>query len=166
MSAHGKLRPTTVIDSKRRDSVGPPKFAVSLGDTLLPPVWPTPPTFDGQLDVQHLPRWLKDMDRYFDWYNMTEEEMVDFEASKLTNDALKYVRHVDFVEMMSGKVGIQTWIEIKDILSKRYLTLTFVEPDYIDVSEMRHQLSMMYPQVTPREPDDVSLVSEPIIQDP
>ena len=40
------------------------------------------PSFDGTLEPQLFLDWIKEMDRYFKWYSMSEERKVSFAAMK------------------------------------------------------------------------------------
>ena len=41
------------------------------------------PTFDGQLDLQVFLDWTSDMIHYFDWYDMSDERIIQFAKMKL-----------------------------------------------------------------------------------
>jgi hypothetical protein len=48
------------------------------------------PTFEGQLDPWIFDRWIRDMDQFFDWYNLSENKRIKFAKMKLSGTAQLY----------------------------------------------------------------------------
>ncbi|XP_020250396.1 uncharacterized protein LOC109827789, partial [Asparagus officinalis] len=83
------------------------------------------PTFDGKLDPQAFLDWLKNMDRYFDWYALTEPRKVKFAAMKLTGPACQYWSNLETLRHIRGELPITTWREMADELKRKYLPPSF-----------------------------------------
>ena len=50
--------------------------------------------FDGRLDPQYYLDWVLSLDRYFKWYEMSQERQVRFAAMKLVGQAGQYWSNV------------------------------------------------------------------------
>ncbi|XP_072987259.1 uncharacterized protein [Typha latifolia] len=79
------------------------------------------PMFDGRLDPQHFLDWIKDMDRYFKWYDMLEIRKVRFAAMKLTGKANQYWTNVETLREIRGELPIEIWVDMKNELKRKYL---------------------------------------------
>ncbi|XP_073012262.1 uncharacterized protein [Typha latifolia] len=77
--------------------------------------------FDGHLDPQHFLDWIKDMDRYFKWYDMSEIRKVRFAAMKLTGKANQYWTNIETLREIRGELLIEIWVDMKNELKCKYL---------------------------------------------
>src|SRR5436190_8174187 len=95
------------------------------------------PTFDGSLDPQSFLEWFQQMDRYFTWFQLSEERKVKFAAMKLTGQAGQYWSNVEIMRRERLQQPIMTWIAMKDELKGKY-----VPPSYHSrLLDQWHQLS-------------------------
>ena len=67
------------------------------------------PSFDGALEPQLFLDWIKEMDSYFKWYSMSEEQKVSFVAMKLTGQASQYWANLKTLRELRGEHPIGTW---------------------------------------------------------
>ena len=59
--------------------------------------------FDGRLDPQYYLDWVMSLDRYFKWYEMSQERRVRFAAMKLVGQAGQYWSNVERLIALRGK---------------------------------------------------------------
>jgi hypothetical protein len=78
------------------------------------------PTFDGRHDPWIFDMWIRDMDRFFEWYNLSDNRKVRFAEMKLIGEAKTYWREVKDCLEMRGKPPISDWIKIKQNLQEKY----------------------------------------------
>ena len=67
------------------------------------------PSFDETLEPQLFIDWIKEMDRYFKWYSMSEERIVSFAAMKLTEQASQCRANLETLRELRGEHPIGTW---------------------------------------------------------
>ncbi|XP_072993886.1 LOW QUALITY PROTEIN: uncharacterized protein [Typha latifolia] len=79
------------------------------------------PMLDGRLDPQHFLDWIKDMDRYFKWYDMSKIRKVRFATMKLTGKANQYWTNVETLCEIRGELPIEIWVDMKNELKHKYL---------------------------------------------
>ncbi|PKU78260.1 hypothetical protein MA16_Dca025557 [Dendrobium catenatum] len=79
------------------------------------------PTYDGTLDPQVFLDWLKSMDSYFKWYNISEVKKVRFAEMKLTGRANLYWTNLENMRESRGEHPISDWRTMKQELRKKYL---------------------------------------------
>ncbi|PKU75292.1 hypothetical protein MA16_Dca019338 [Dendrobium catenatum] len=79
------------------------------------------PTFDGTLEPQVFLDWIKGMDSYFKWYNISEEKKVRFAEMKLTGRANQYWTNVEHMRETRGEYPIADWGAMKQELKRKYL---------------------------------------------
>jgi hypothetical protein len=65
--------------------------------------------------------WIRDMDRFFEWHNLSDDRKVRFAKMMLIDEAKIYWRDVDDCLEMRGKPPITDWIKMKQKLQKKYL---------------------------------------------
>ncbi|XP_020687617.1 uncharacterized protein LOC110103305 [Dendrobium catenatum] len=79
------------------------------------------PTYDGTLDPQVFLDWLKSMDSYFKWYNISEAKKVRFAEMKLTGRANLYWTNLEDMRESRGEHPISDWRTMKQELRRKYL---------------------------------------------
>ncbi|MQM17764.1 hypothetical protein Taro_050741 [Colocasia esculenta] len=82
------------------------------------------PTFDGSLDPKVYLDWEAAMDRYFEWYEMTDGRRVRFAKMKLLGQAQTYWVNVESLLMQRHQDRIETWDDMKAKLREKYLPAT------------------------------------------
>ncbi|MQM11517.1 hypothetical protein Taro_044424 [Colocasia esculenta] len=65
------------------------------------------------------------MDRYFEWYEMTDGRRVRFAKMKLLGQAQTYWVNVESLLMQRYQDRIETWDDMKDKLREKYLPMTY-----------------------------------------
>ncbi|KAK8929046.1 hypothetical protein KSP39_PZI017906 [Platanthera zijinensis] len=83
------------------------------------------PTFDGRLDPKAFSDWLLDMDRYFDWYDMSDDRCVRFAKMKLVGQAKVYWISVERALERDGYYPITRWDDMKERLKDKYLPASY-----------------------------------------
>ena len=81
--------------------------------------------FDGRLDPQYYLDWVMSLERYFKWYEMSQERRVRFAAMKLVGQARQYWSNVERLIALRRQEPIRIWDEMKAKLSQKYLPITF-----------------------------------------
>ena len=81
--------------------------------------------FDGRLDPQYYLDWVMSLERYFKWYEMSQERRVRFAAMKLVGQAGQYWSNVERLIALRRQEPIRIWDEMKAKLSQKYLPITF-----------------------------------------
>ncbi|MQM18642.1 hypothetical protein Taro_051636 [Colocasia esculenta] len=83
------------------------------------------PTFDGSLDPKIYLDWEAAMDRYFEWYEMTDGRRVRFAKMKLLGQAQTYWVNVESLLIQRYQDRIETWDDMKAKLREKYLPATY-----------------------------------------
>jgi len=69
--------------------------------------------------------WIRDMDRLFDWHNLSDNRKVRFAKMMFIDEAKIYWRDVEDCLEMRGKPPITDWIKIKQKLQEKYLPQSY-----------------------------------------
>jgi len=69
--------------------------------------------------------WICDMDRFFEWHNLSNNRKVRFAKMKQINKAKIYWRDVEDCLEMRGKPSIADWIKMKQKLLEKYLPQSY-----------------------------------------
>lgn len=83
------------------------------------------PTFEGQLDPWIFDKWIRDMDQFFGWYNLSENRRVRFAKMKLSGTAQLYWESVEESLLRRGQPPITDWVEMKTKLEEKYLPRSY-----------------------------------------
>ncbi|KAJ6888273.1 hypothetical protein NC652_029341 [Populus alba x Populus x berolinensis] len=83
------------------------------------------PTFDGRHDPWIFDMWIRDMDQFFEWHNLSDNKRVRFAKMKLIDKAKIYWRDVEDCLEMRGKPPITDWIKMKQKLQEKYLPQSY-----------------------------------------
>ena len=83
------------------------------------------PTFDGCLDPWVFTDWLRQMDKFFDYYHWVENKRVRYAKMKLIGGADLFWE--DFENTLRRRYAppITDWLEMKGVLSRNYLLSTY-----------------------------------------
>ena len=83
------------------------------------------PTFDGCLDPWVFTNWLRQMDKFFDYYHWVENKRVRYAKMKLIGGADLFWE--DFENTLRRRYAppITDWLEMKGVLSRNYLLSTY-----------------------------------------
>ena len=74
--------------------------------------------FDGRLDPQYYLDWVISLERYFKWYEISQERRVCFAAMKLVGQAGQYWSNVErLIAALRRWEPIRIWDEMKAKLS-------------------------------------------------
>ena len=82
-------------------------------------------TFEGQLDPWIFDIWVRDMDQFFCWYNLSETRRVRFAKMKLSGTAQLYWESVEESLIRRGQPPITDWVEMKAKLEEKYLPCSY-----------------------------------------
>ncbi|KAK8933568.1 hypothetical protein KSP39_PZI015465 [Platanthera zijinensis] len=83
------------------------------------------PTFDGHQDPGAFSDWLREMEHYFDWYEMSDERKVRFARMKLVGSAMNYWTSVERALERDGYRPIIRWEDMKRRLKEKYLPASY-----------------------------------------
>jgi len=79
------------------------------------------PNFYGRHDPWIFDIWIRDMDRFFKWHNLSNNKKVRFAKMMLIGKAKSYWKDVENCLEMRGKPPITDWVKIKQNLQEKYL---------------------------------------------
>ncbi|KAK8916805.1 hypothetical protein KSP39_PZI022608 [Platanthera zijinensis] len=80
-----------------------------------------PPLYDGSMDPKVFSDWVIDIETYFDWYRMTEDQKVQFAKMRLSGRAkIFWIGEERSVER-NGRPPITHWAHMKAILEEQYI---------------------------------------------
>ncbi|GFS32007.1 hypothetical protein Acr_00g0020350 [Actinidia rufa] len=85
------------------------------------------PTFDGRLDPKAFTDWIREMDHFFEWYNLSDDRKVRFSKMKLIGRAKLFWQSTE----QRRQPPITDWIEFKEILKEKYLSQSY-QGDMLD----------------------------------
>ena len=83
------------------------------------------PTFDGTLDTKVYLDWEREMDQYFEWYEMIEGRKFKFAKLRLIRQARMYWDNVERLVIQRGQDPIATWGDLKAKLREKYLPVSY-----------------------------------------
>ena len=81
--------------------------------------------FDGRWDSQYYLDWIMSLERYFKWYEMSQERRIRFTAMKLVGQAGNYWSNVERLMAIKRQEPVQMWEEMRAKLNQKYLPITF-----------------------------------------
>ncbi|KAF3956400.1 hypothetical protein CMV_018465 [Castanea mollissima] len=83
------------------------------------------PTFDGCLDPWVFTDWLRQMEKFFDYYHWAENRKVRYARMKLIGRADLFWEDLEETLRRRREPPIIDWMEMKDALSRNYLPPTY-----------------------------------------
>ncbi|GFY90459.1 hypothetical protein Acr_07g0006560 [Actinidia rufa] len=85
------------------------------------------PTFDGRLDPKAFTDWIREMDHFFEWYNLSDDRKVRFAKMKLISRAKLFWQSTE----QRQQPPVTDWVEMKEILREKYLPQSY-QGDMLD----------------------------------
>ena len=83
------------------------------------------PTFDGCLDPWVFTDWLRQMEKFFDYYHWAENKKMRYARMKLIGRADLFWEDLEDTLRRRREHPITDWLEMKDALSRNYLPPTY-----------------------------------------
>jgi hypothetical protein len=83
------------------------------------------PTFDGRHDLWIFDMWIRNMNRFFECHNLSDNRKVRFAKMMLIGETKIYWRDVEDCLEMRGKPPITDWIKMKQNLQEKYLPQSY-----------------------------------------
>jgi hypothetical protein len=83
------------------------------------------PTFDGRHGPWIFDMWIRDMDRFFKWHNLSDNRKDRFAKMKRIDEAKIYWRDIEYCLEMRGKPPITDWIKMKQKLQEKYIPQSY-----------------------------------------
>ena len=83
------------------------------------------PTFDGYLDLWVFTDWLRQMDKFFDYYHWAENKRVRYARMKLIGRADLFWEDFEDTLRRRHEPPVTDWLEMKGVLSRNYLPSTY-----------------------------------------
>lgn len=81
--------------------------------------------FDGHFDQWVLTKWVRDMDHFFEWHNLSENKRVRFAKMKLNGSAQLFWDSVENLLLRKNEPPITDWEEMKLKLQEKYLPQSY-----------------------------------------
>ncbi|GFY94998.1 SNOWY COTYLEDON protein [Actinidia rufa] len=103
----------------------PPKF--HRNEPRDPIINVEAPTFDGRLDPKAFTDWIREMDHFFEWYNLSDDRKVRFAKMKLISRAKLFWQSTE----QRRQPPVTDWVEMKEILREKYLPQSY-QGDMLD----------------------------------
>ncbi|GFS42606.1 hypothetical protein Acr_00g0080840 [Actinidia rufa] len=85
------------------------------------------PTFNGRLDPKAFTDWIREMDHFFEWYNLSDDRKVRFAKMKLISRAKLFWQSTE----QRRQPPVTDWVEMKEILREKYLPQSY-QGDMLD----------------------------------
>ncbi|GFZ15759.1 hypothetical protein Acr_25g0001680 [Actinidia rufa] len=85
------------------------------------------PTFDGRLDPKAFTDWIREMDHFFEWYNLSDDRKVRFAKMKLISRDKLFWQSTE----QRRQPPVTDWVEMKEILREKYLPQSY-QGDMLD----------------------------------
>ncbi|GFZ14592.1 hypothetical protein Acr_24g0007820 [Actinidia rufa] len=85
------------------------------------------PTFGGRLDPKAFTNWTREMDHFFEWYNLSDDRKVRFAKMKLISRAKLFWQSTE----QRRQPPVTDWVEMKEILREKYLPQSY-QGDMLD----------------------------------
>lgn len=79
------------------------------------------PNFNCCLDPRVFTQWIRDMDRFFSWYGIPEDQRVQFASLKLIGTTQLFWESVEGLLEWCRAPPVESWEEIKRRLQEKYL---------------------------------------------
>ena len=86
------------------------------------------PEFSGHFNVEEFFQWLFEVERFFEYRDISDKKKVKFVAHKLKKSAWDWWEQLKRMRTQLGKDPIQNWEKMK-----KYLKRQFLPPDYKDL---------------------------------
>ena len=83
------------------------------------------PTFDGCLDPWVFIDWLRQMEKFFDYYHWAENKKMRYARMKLIGRVDLFWEDLEETLRQRREPPITDWLEMKDALSRNYLPPTY-----------------------------------------
>ena len=80
------------------------------------------PQFDGQVNIEDFLYWLVEVERYFEYENITVKKQVKFVAGKLKRSAWAWWELLQRMRTRLRKDPIQNWEMMKKYLKRQFLS--------------------------------------------
>ncbi|XP_071906087.1 uncharacterized protein [Coffea arabica] len=94
------------------------------------------PNFDGKIGPKVFSNWLATLQRYFDWYDMTDERKVKFAIMKLVGQVQVWWIGVKHDLRLAGQLDLM-WEEMKLRLKRKYMPLYYAADLFDDMNSLR-----------------------------
>lgn len=82
-------------------------------------------SFNGQLHMEDFLDWLSEVEKFFEFMEISEEKQVKYVAYKLKGGASAWWDQMQLSRTRLGKPPVKTWMKMKRMLKNRYLPLDF-----------------------------------------
>jgi len=106
------------------------------------------PTFDGRHDPWIFDMWIHDIDRFFEWHNLSNNRKVRFAKMKLIGEARTYWSEVKDCLEMRGKLPITDGIKMKQNLQEKYLPQSYRNKLLDQWNNLRQRNKSIYEYIT------------------
>ena len=79
------------------------------------------PTFDGRHDPKAFTDWVREIDHFFEWHNLTDDKKGRFAKMKLVSRANLFWQSTEQYFAQQQPPAVANWIQMKEILNDKYL---------------------------------------------
>ncbi|CAH1446279.1 unnamed protein product [Lactuca virosa] len=89
------------------------------------------PLFKKNLSFDEFSEWVTEVERFFEFYEIPEDEQVEFVAYRLEEQAFSWWELIQNLNRRFNKQPIKEWTEMKEMLMARFLDINcFVTEEY------------------------------------
>ena len=92
------------------------------------------PFFSGNLNIEDFIDWIAEIDKFFDYVEVSEEKRVKLVACKLKGGASTWWERLPNKRLREGKQPVRIWYQMKQLLKK-----DFLPPDYEQIFFQQYQ---------------------------
>jgi hypothetical protein len=95
------------------------------------------PSFDGHLHIEDFLDWITEVERFFEYMNITEEKKVKLVAYKFKGGASAWWERLQLSQSKEGKRPMTSWFKMKRLLNARFLPPDFEQRLFQQYQECR-----------------------------
>ena len=92
------------------------------------------PFFSGNLNIECFIDWVVDIDRFFDYIDVSKEKRLKLVACRLKEGASAWWEMLQNRRILEGKHPARTWYKMKQLLKR-----DFLPPDYEQILFQQYQ---------------------------
>ena len=98
------------------------------------------PTYEGSLTAEHLINWINELDKYFEYYELDEDEKVNLASTRLKGHASLWWDSVQVERRRKNKRLIKSWDRMVAKLRAKLLPTDYQLTLYRQMQNMRQRL--------------------------
>uniref|UniRef100_A0A2N9F7T1 RNA-directed DNA polymerase n=1 Tax=Fagus sylvatica TaxID=28930 RepID=A0A2N9F7T1_FAGSY len=100
------------------------------------------PEFSGSLNAEDFVDWLNQVERIFEYHEISDHKKVKLVAIKLKSRASAWWEQFQVQRVRNGKRKVQEWVKMKKELQKQFLPFNYMQTLYRNLHNLRQQSSV------------------------